>query len=607
MRLETVWDDDKQFHDVAKCRAEVAKKLLLECQTNRGHNTLIRAGYGGWLLYTAASAGDEDFVRDVLDRDHLLVFGEGEYGVTDILYAAARSKNSKVFRLILDSALLPGGDRRSIGEIEETECEGYSEFQIEIMNRAVHSAARGGNLEFLKEILEDCSDVLVYRDAQGSTILHTASGRGQIEVVKYLLGSYEIIDKKDDQGNTPLHVSAYRGHLAVVEILLSASPSLAQETNDYGDTFLHMAIAGFRAPGFCRLDQHTVLMKMLLCGKFVNLHDIINASNDDGRTVLHMAVTENVQSDLVELLMTAPSINLNIRDAEGNTPLDLLKQRPRSASSEILIKQLIAAGGIFNCNDHPTRSAIASHLKMQGTVGSPGTSFRIPDAEIVLYTGIDNESDGSCEITSTRFTSCSGQLSMCGSGPPSIDVRKSQSVNKTARRLIMLLHWNKKKERKRSTAYDIGDDNSLASYSISTQLENNPIPLRQRFSKLSSSLPNNKRLSVLANLPSPSSKKKFAAGLMQGVIQLNPQASFASPSSSLSGSSWASPMSVRKENYEEYGNGGAEPAGLSHSNRGSSKMKQKHSSFKSINKFLCFGAQGLAVEDSIKCRQQNIS
>ena len=156
--------------------------LLQECETKKGNNTLIRAGYGGWLLYTAASAGDVDFVKELLERDPLLVFGEGEYGVTDIFYAAARSKNSEVFRTLLDFAVSSRSCLSSEGEVEDEMSESGSVFKWEMMNRAVHAAARGGSLEILREILGDCSDVLVYRDVQGSTILHTASGRGQIEV-----------------------------------------------------------------------------------------------------------------------------------------------------------------------------------------------------------------------------------------------------------------------------------------------------------------------------------------------------------------------------------------------------------------------------------------
>lgn len=181
-RLETVWDDEEQFDDVAKCRSEVAKRLLLECETKKGYNSLIRAGYGGWLLYTAASAGDVGFVKGLLDRNPLLVYGEGEYGVTDILYAAARSKNSEVFRLLLDSSLQPSNSADGGDDGEKQPEEVSSVYRWEIINRAVHAAARGGNVEMLRELLGDCTDVLVYRDAQGSTLLHTASGRGQVEV-----------------------------------------------------------------------------------------------------------------------------------------------------------------------------------------------------------------------------------------------------------------------------------------------------------------------------------------------------------------------------------------------------------------------------------------
>ena len=181
-RLETVWDDEEQFDDVAKCRSQVARKLFSECETKKEKNSLIRAGYGGWLLYTAASAGDLSFVQELLEKDPLLVFGEGEYGVTDILYAAARSRNSEVFRLVYDFAASPrflAGEGR---EVEEHIGGIPAAYKSEMMNRAVHAAARGGNLKVLKELLGDCSDVLAFRDMQGSTILHAAAVRGQAEV-----------------------------------------------------------------------------------------------------------------------------------------------------------------------------------------------------------------------------------------------------------------------------------------------------------------------------------------------------------------------------------------------------------------------------------------
>ncbi|XP_076898024.1 uncharacterized protein LOC143551496 [Bidens hawaiensis] len=571
-RLETVWDDEEQFADVAKNRSKVAKKLFLESEPKNGHghghNSLIRAGYGGWLLYTAASAGDFGFVENLLKRDPLLVFGEGEYGVTDILYAAARSKNIEVFRVLIDFSLWSKVE--NVGSV----------FKLEMMNRAVHDAARGGSLEILKQFLDECDDVLMFRDLQGNTLLHSASGRGQTEVVKYLLKSYNIINSTDSQGNTALHVAAYNSHLHVVKLLISSSPSLITSTNNYGDTFLHTAVAGFRTPGFRRVDQQIDLMKNLVSGKIVNIEDIINIKNNDGRTALHIAVIENIHSDLVELLMTVRYIDLNIRDVDRMTPLDILKQQPVSASSEILIKRLISAGGISNYNDYMTRTALVSHLRTHGIAGSPGTCFRVPDAEIIFYICTDNDRSGELTRFSSpaRSTSKSGPLNRVGPHGT------SATASAASRRLKLLFGWAHRKK-------DDDDRESLDSFHLrKTNPENRPVSIRERYMKT-----NSKRVFG----PSPSTKKKFSARLTQGVLQVG------SPSSQFSGSSWSSgsgddddelrPANVVTKDYARSSSGPL-------FSNGKPKLHRRQSSLSKImmNQVFCFGAHGIAVEESVK-------
>ncbi|GMI75100.1 hypothetical protein like AT3G01750 [Hibiscus trionum] len=566
-RLETVWDDEAQFDDVAKCRSLVAKRLLRECESKKGTDTLIRAGYGGWLLYNAASAGDVDFVKQLLERDPFLVFGEGEYGVTDVFYAAARSKNTELFMMLLDFAV----SSRDREDKEDELSESRSVFKWEMMNRAAHAAARGGSLEILRKFLGNSEDVLAYTDVQGSTVLHTASGRGQIEVVKYLVASFEIITSTDNQGNTALHVAAYRGYLKVVEFLFQASPSLASVKNDYGNTFLHVAVAGFRTPGFRRIDRQIELMRQLVCGEVFDIRDIINVRNSDGRTALHMAVTENVQSSLVELLMFVPYIDLNVRDADGLTPLDLLKRRPKSASSEILIKELIAAGGISNCQDNVAR-------------------------KIFLYTGFESAYDEGCDRESVGYSSCLSELSDLNVSS-SFDNKKSSSINHTARRLKNLLHWPRKKERKADTTESVDDNDPLEIMSTCRNWQDSHIPLREKYTKFSS-LPNNERtFSLRSDLPSRSSRKIFTAGLTHGVIQAAPHlaAPLKSPPSPCSVSSTASPVSAD----EQKGVHDARLKKLFNGKTTQMNLKQTSVDKRLMNQYLCFGAQGLAsAEDN---------
>ncbi|XP_007031756.2 PREDICTED: ankyrin-1 [Theobroma cacao] len=599
-RLETVWDDEEQFDDVAKCRSQVARKLFLECGSKKAKNSLIRAGYGGWLIYTAASAGDLGFVQELLERNPLLVFGEGEYGVTDILYAAARGKNSEVFRLLYDFAVSPRFLTAKGEGFEERIEEIPSVYKWEITNRAVHAAARGGNLKILKELLSDYTDVLAYRDKRGSTVLHAAAGRGQVEVVKNLVSSFDIIDSVDDQGNTALHIAAYRGQAAVVEALILASPSLIPVRNKTGETFLHLAVSGFQTPAFRRVDRQIDLMKQIVDAKSFNMEDIINAKNNDGRTALHMAIIGNVHTDLVELLMSAQSINVNIRDANGMTPLDLLRQRPRSASSDILIRHLISAGGMFGCQDYTARRAIASHLKLQGHGSSPGASFRISDTEIFLYTGVETTSDASDVGSGGRSRSSSTDFDSADEKrKPSVD-KKPGSMNNAAQRLKSVLHWPRLKE-KETKRFKKSINEGCS--------EETPIPLRQRFSK-PASLPNNKRtLSVRSNQSSPIAKKKLASGIMQGVMQAMPQLTIPrrSRSSSFSKSSLSSPSSLDKQKgiFIETDIAGPSCSNPTVDNEKPNTIEKQGSTKKGLrSQYFCFGGSGLAVKTPVSRQMQ---
>ncbi|WVZ74728.1 hypothetical protein U9M48_022879 [Paspalum notatum var. saurae] len=541
-RLEALWDDDSRFAGAAARRASVARSLLMECEcrnhrpgpaaAGRGENTLLRAGYGGWVLYAAAAAGDVAFVRELLERDPLLVFGEGEYGVTDMFYAAARGGSAEVYRLLLDHAMSPrcstncrdgeGGAGRG------------SVFRLEIMSRAVHAAARGGSVEMLRELLEEeRSGVSTYLDVRGSTVLHAAAGRGQQQVVKYLLESFDIINSTDNHGNTALHVAAYRGHRPVVEVLVAASPSTLSAVNNAGDTFLHSAVAGFRTPGFRRLDRQLELMRYLIRERTADIQKIINLKNDAGLTALHLAVVGCAHPDLVELLMTTPSIDLNAEDANGMTALALLKQQLRSATSDQLIKQIVSAGGVLNSSILRTRSAIASQIKMQGGIASsPGTTFRVSDAEIFLFSGV-----GAAE--SERPSSCSSNgkddpthTDANGAENHGSSDKKLSSASRAKDRLKMMLRWPRHKEKMPKTPKKSEESGPLDSIKRLSELGvETPAPLRQKFTK-TTALNGKRILAVKSSTPSSSAtKKKLNPKLIHGIMEAMPHLAPSSPHS----------------------------------------------------------------------------
>uniref|UniRef100_A0A1J3K8Z3 Ankyrin repeat-containing protein n=1 Tax=Noccaea caerulescens TaxID=107243 RepID=A0A1J3K8Z3_NOCCA len=580
-RLETVWDDgDGENCHVALNRSRVAKRLLEECEIGNGDNSLIRAGYGGWLLYTAASAGDLEFVKKLLEKDPLLVFGEGEYGVTDILYAAARGRNDDVFRLLLDFALLPA----DIAGVEETEGEKQTERQLivkeEMVKRGVHSAARGGHVAILEEFLLSgkYDAVSGLRDAFGSTLLHSASSRGQIKVVKYLISKYDsILEVKDSLGNTALHVAAYKGHLAVVETLINESPPLVSVVNNDGDTFLHMVVSGFAASGFKRLDRQMELLKKLISGagrsSSVDFSEIVNVRNGYGRTVIHLAVMDNynaVRSDVVESLLRIHGVDLNAVDSDGMTAVDLLeRQTPRTPVSDLLIKRLKSAGGRSNGGENVSRL----REERYGFCGSPGTSFEISDSEIFLFSAARTDQTAANGELSPNRESFDG-ISECSSEISTHSKRKRLGGS-TGARLKLLLRWAKREESEENRRFS-GDNN------------NRRVPLREMYSRSRSPSEIGYRGRAFpmrtesGDLPSLSVRLKFTEGLMKGVVvQESPRFVFSPPVASdySRSSACSSPLQTVSSELK----------------RRTPAMK-KQGSF--MNRYLCFGGAGLAIDGS---------
>lgn len=409
----------------------------------------------------------------------------------------------------------------------------------------------------------------------------------EMQVVKDLISSFEIINSTDKQGNTALHTAAYRGQLSTVEVLIQACPSLMHSRNNAGETFLHKAVTGFQTPTFRRLDRQIVLMKQLVCSKSFKIEETINATDNEGRTPLHLAISGNLHSDLVELLLIAGSLDVNIRDNNGMAPLDVLKQRPGSTSSEVLTRQLISAGATLSSQDYTTRKLFASRLKMGGNGGggaSPGTSFKLSDSEVFLCTGIDS-------ATSTAYGTPT--FSMLSPEPSQLDSssNSNSNLNLESKRLKKdkqkgiqrFLRWIRTRKGKRSSV-------------LTKNFSEIPVPLREQYA-ISSSLPNNKRtLAARSNLPSPTIKKKLASGLVNGVMQSMPHLTRGSRSHSFSKSSLSSENSLDNKHK------GIEIVGASSSNQmfddGVDEEQGVVNSRPSVNQWLCFGGPRLPPEDA---------
>lgn len=154
--------------------------------------------------------------------------------------------------------------------------------------------------------------LLKVQDSRGKTVLHYAVEEKRESIVEVLLkADNSLAWLHDSEGLTPLHRAASMGLLSMIEIILRLSPqSITICDKSHGKTVLH--VAKMEA---CFLAG---------CLKETRMKELINEVDNDGNTLLHMAL---MYSDLqsTDTLLENTDINWRLKNKQGYSPVDLCK------------------------------------------------------------------------------------------------------------------------------------------------------------------------------------------------------------------------------------------------------------------------------------------
>ncbi|XP_062119757.1 protein ACCELERATED CELL DEATH 6-like [Humulus lupulus] len=335
---ERICMDRKLFQAATDGELEVFREKVSELQLllTPERNTVLHVH----IITTSRTTNQTIFVEGILDLCPALLMQTNAREETPLLMAARYDHHRIVDFLIEHAKLSQPQDLeedisgvqtmiRMKNEEEDTTLHEVARFGhlevVQILMREdldfLYSANKAGETplyivvqcrhqDLVNVILNNCLS-LATSGPKGSTALHVASTN--IGITKMFVDKVDFLTKQvDDDGCIPLHYVAFFYSSNVVEItkmLLENNESSAYIKNKEGMTTLHIA-----AYNECCGDK---IMKEIL----TSCPDSYEEVDNEGRNVLHHAVSTTYLSNVNFILEHASSLILNRKDKEGNTPL----------------------------------------------------------------------------------------------------------------------------------------------------------------------------------------------------------------------------------------------------------------------------------------------
>ncbi|KAK6746705.1 hypothetical protein RB195_000152 [Necator americanus] len=246
---------------------------------------------------------------------------------------------------------------------------------------AIHYAAACGFLGFLKTALEkDRQVVLGFATQDGDFPIHIAAKWGQVEAVRVLLENGADLCQRDAMGRTVVHWAAANSASALKDLSNETSFGKAVTVQDeHGLTPLALAIrnANFESTKILMESAATAipagsypLLTVLMGLEYsealgnclelvITIHpSVVEQVDESGKSVLHLQLSKKV---LMKILKhSIGNININLKDADGQTPLHLAVNRGDVGSAVALLSY----GADVNCSDKKGVTALMKAVQV---------------------------------------------------------------------------------------------------------------------------------------------------------------------------------------------------------------------------------------------------
>ncbi|EQC25948.1 TKL protein kinase [Saprolegnia diclina VS20] len=251
--------------------SDVKAALRLGADVDRTNET------GATALYVAAENGHESVVEQLVTA-RAAIDARNDHGWTPLLIAVRRQHTNIVCRLVKAGADINAADHNS-------KC----------------------------------------------TPAYVASTYGFVEILRLLVQEKANVNTPQANGYTPLLAAAKLGHTEVLQLLIDAGADLTATSSSHKSA-RDVAVQNGYAAIVDLLDQATNLALTKLAAasstKAISrqLQQGINSTNEEGQSVLHLAVAEN-NAALVQHLLLLPGVDAKKKNKANETPLLLAIKR----------------------------------------------------------------------------------------------------------------------------------------------------------------------------------------------------------------------------------------------------------------------------------------
>ncbi|XP_040946994.1 ankyrin repeat-containing protein ITN1 isoform X1 [Gossypium hirsutum] len=183
-----------------------------------------------------------DFIEQILSKCPSMLLQTNAKGQTP-LHVAARYGHSAIVKLLIKScAKARDGDLEKLGMDEVNAVRGMLRIRDQESNTALHEAARCGNVEVVKALLEfEEPDFPYSANKKQETPLYIAARRGDGGMLSILLDKSKSTAHGGPHGRTALHAAAMAGDAEAIRIILEKKGNLTKERDEDGHTPLHYA------------------------------------------------------------------------------------------------------------------------------------------------------------------------------------------------------------------------------------------------------------------------------------------------------------------------------------------------------------------------------